>query len=33
MKMSKRSKIVIYALLGLVALYFLAPYIDRVKDF
>ena len=26
MKMSKRSKIVIYALLGLVALYFLAPY-------
>ena len=27
MKMSKRSKIVIYALLGLVALYFLAPFI------
>lgn len=27
MKMSKRSKIVIYALLGLVALYFLSPFI------
>ena len=27
MKMSKKSKIVIYILLGLVALYFLAPFI------
>ena len=27
MKMSKKSKIVIYILLGLVAIYFLAPFI------